>query len=270
MCTTRARHHLAHQTGKVAPVVVIAHACEFQAKAQATDGLDACVDRAIVLARPTPATVLAQPVRGHQVQTRLAVVVALEVAKVRVDRHATFAHHLRGEGGITVGGNVPVIRLHHLDAVDRVHTHQRWQQTRLPPAREAEADAGQPQYRHVLEAQLHIARSNRVFVFVDHHLAGLEQPVRQPACTGHRPAGAVTGLAHQHPALADKVHPVGRAVAAVFVQLELGLFKFANEAVHLQLQFRPLQQRAIAVDTHLALRCHFVLHLVVIDAFSAD
>ena len=103
--------------GKVAPVQIVADPVDRQ---HGVDRADAGVHTAVVLGHQAPALFVAQRIVGQPVQTYLPTVLRLQVTKLTLEAQAPLAHGARDQRGIAVGRNVPVIRLHQIDAADRI------------------------------------------------------------------------------------------------------------------------------------------------------
>ena len=102
---------------KVTPIVVVADAVDFPIGVQARNE-----GRQIGLVAPSirPAIAFAQAVVGHVVEGEVAAEVPLQVTKFGPQIHPALAHEGGGEGGIAVGGNVPVVGQAHFKTADAV------------------------------------------------------------------------------------------------------------------------------------------------------
>jgi len=248
---------------KISPIVVVTDPVQVQAQTDAPHAVQTCIQTAVVLAGPAPAGLIAQAVLGHQVQPGLATVVALQVTKFSVHRHATLAHQVGGDAGVAVGRDVKVVGLGQLYPVGAGDAHHRRQQARLALAGHREGDGGYGQHRKVLKAQLHPLSLHGGLFFVQVQSGGLEHPCRQPVGPGCAPAGGVVGFAHGGALLIDKLDLRRLTVGAAFVKFKSGLRQRALETVDLQCELGAGQQTARSTQAHLASGLDHVLALVI-------
>ena len=107
-------------SGKIAPIVVVAHPVDVEVHAHPPQGRG---DHATVLQAIAPARALAQAVAGQNIRTHLALVGGLQVTEFTPQLQAALGHGGGLQRGVAVGRDVPVVGLRVLKAVDAVQTH---------------------------------------------------------------------------------------------------------------------------------------------------
>ena len=252
---------------KIAPVVVVADAVQLHIGVQARQPVGQI---GTVAPSVRPAVAVTQPVVGHVAQVQVAVVVALQVTKLRAQHDAALAHHGRGDGGIAVGCDVPVIGLGILHAADAVDTDGGRQQPGLAPIRQRKTHHRHRQDGHALELEHRVVGDAGVGGAIQLHALGLQHPVRCPAGTVVALAGGVGGFVDGRTLAAEKLHALRIAVALGVQKLVRGLGEIALESIDLQLQLRALVDVATPVDVHIALRGHRVVGHGVLGLFGAN
>ncbi len=213
---------------------------------------------------------VAQLVAGHEVGAQPAPVGRIQVAKLPAQIKAALAHDGRRKRRIIVGREIEVIRLANHHAAGTVHTECGWQQAGFTLVAERKTDGGKRQDGHTLEAH-HSPFGLAGFCFLVKLEAGAgDHPGRCPGRLVISFAGRVVRVARNQYLVADKIDPASRAVAPIGQKAVGGLREVAFKSIQLELQFRPPELVARAVDAHIAARIEGVGWLVKLDAVSMN
>ena len=223
-----------------------------------------------MLATEAPAHPVAQAVGGHHVGADLAFVGWLQVAELAAHIGPPLGHERGAQGGIAVGGDVPVVRLHVGHAIAAVEPDGGWQQAGLALFRQREGDVRNGQHRDALELQHRVFGRAHLFLVVDADGGGAQHPVGLPAFFVATFAGGVGAVVHHGAVAVHKVHPRRVSMRLRGQEAVARVAEEALEGLHPQLQRRAFVDVAGAVDAHLAVGFGQVLGHVVVQPVGAD
>ena len=140
-----------------------------------------------------------------------AAVAGFQVAVLAVPQRAALVHDARRDGGIHVGGDVPVERLGEFEAALAGGAGSRGQQAALAFIVQREVQPGRVEDRRSQENQGGVARGAFFGIVVEAQIGGAHEPVR--ISPRNRRAGTVGGVGEAVLALALEIHAGGRPVS---------------------------------------------------------
>ena len=258
----QARREAGQGARKVFPVVVVGH-----------------VQRAQLQARlPRQVAVVAQVQRvtgaaggavvGQQVQAGRAAVARLEVAELARQPRAAPAADDGRQRGIALRRDVPVIRHRHLQAALAVGVDVGWQPARLARVGERKTEHRRSQDRHPHETQHGTFGDAFVGLEIELDAVGAEQPRRPAGAVGR--AARIGGPCGKRALLAQEIEPLGHTARTDLPEVVGRVLEEAFETLHLELQFGPAVDVAVAADAHVAQGSSQVVGLVVAQAVGPD
>ena len=153
-------------------------------------GVPLVVEVVLVGAAPAPARVVrAFAVVGEQSAVKRAFLFFAKEAVFGVGHQTAFGHRAEGEGGILVGGDVPVVGDADFKTALFAAAHRRNEEAALPRRADGEGEVGQVEHRDFADAQRHVARNAAFAVVVEHQRMRLDVPGGMEAGAG-RPGDA--------------------------------------------------------------------------------
>ena len=166
-------------------------------------------------------------------------------------------HHARKHGQVAVRCDVDIVGHHHFGAALGAQADRRRQPARTTRARQRERHAGRAHNRHALEINDRLAGHAHIAPGVQAQRGRLEIPVGIGAF-----AGAVGAVGDERFVFADEIKARGAALRIVQFHLVFGAQDPALARGQVQLQFVALVAVAKARHVDVALRGHFIFHLL--------
>ena len=193
------------RAGKVAPIVVVAHTVEVETQTRPAEPWQRIAQSVLVQQGVRPALPGAQAVVRHDGRLHLSLERGLQVAEFTIQVDAPFGHQRRRQGGIELGGNVPVIGQRQLQPAQVGQVDGRRQQARFAFVRERKTHVGRRKNGHALEVQRTRRGPACVVGMIQLQTDRFDPPV------GHHPhggqTGGVGGVVGHRQVLAFEVHP---------------------------------------------------------------
>ena len=223
-----ADRELLHRSAEVGEVAVVGHPV-------VVDRPDRVARKVVrVLPRNAFARVVELAVVGQVLEPELAGERTLQVAELVLQLVAALRHEHRGERGVVLRRDVPVVGNAELEAARAGLRVVGREQAAAAPVAERERGPGRSEDRGVEEAQPRVARRALLLLEIELDLARLDPPVLLP-----RPAGGVVR--------------VGQAVALAAEELD-ALGGAARGAVALEQIARALERAGVVEDVVLQVR----------------